>query len=516
MTTGSSELEDGSSHLLKGGKGNRHFSGTRSYSSSSAAAEKSTQSTTAASSIVTSTMDDKAASTVKTKIPCEVLYNKLQELGVDFYAGVPDSLLKDFCAYVTDNCSAEKHIICANEGTAVGTATGYHLASGKVPIVYMQNSGFGNIINPVLSLASPEVYKIPMILLVGWRGEPGVKDEPQHNVMGRLQEQLLKACEIPYAVLPQRYDPSDSSSLERNSELDMVLQMAVDTAKKTQGPFALLVKKNTFESYKLSKETQDSIKTVPLDNGATLSREQCLEVLIRAGSGSAPSVTLEKDAASPTTPEALLGGFLLNKPVVSTTGVLSRELYELREALGLPSGQDFLCVGSMGHAGAIAHGVACAPAPPGAPPSVVLDGDGGCLMHLGQLAVNGACAAAGANRRKLVHILINNGLHESVGGQPTAGLTIDSFAEMAKACKYSWVRRVRTREEIEAACEEIASICDSDVGTIGETGESADAGETPSFFLEILVKPGVKPNLGRPKSTPEENKLAFVKTHFGL
>ena len=128
-------------------------------------------------------------------------YNALQQRGIDNFFGVPDSLLKDLCAYITDNVPARQHVIAANEGNAVAMATGYHLATGKVASVYLQNSGFGNTLNPLLSLTHREVYQIPMLMLIGWRGDPGKKDEPQHVAQGRLMDECLKSAEVPYEVL---------------------------------------------------------------------------------------------------------------------------------------------------------------------------------------------------------------------------------------------------------------------------------------------------------------------------
>ncbi|CAD7938995.1 unnamed protein product [Amoebophrya sp. A120] len=407
-------------------------------------------------------------SPVRRKLPVATLYDKLEGYGLNFYTGVPDSLLKDFCAYVSD--TSQNHVIAANEGTAMATACGYHLATGSVPVVYLQNSGFGNIVNPLLSLVSPEVYKVPMLILIGWRGEPGVKDEPQHNVMGRLQEGLLDAVELPYSVLPEEPGPA----------LDACLAKAVETCQAANSPYALLVRKNGFESYKLKsspfpKELADKWSNPDSPACPVLKREDVLKILVP---------------------------LMREWSVVSTTGVLSRELYEVREAAQEPVGSDFMCVGSMGHASAIAHGIAwgggntsAGAVKKQAKGVICLDGDGAALMHMGQLAINGTYRG----ETKLLHLLINNGLHESVGGQPTVGQNIN-FPEIAKGCGYQYAETATTEEEISSRVKEMQNL---------PSGQS-------SLFLEIRVKSGVKENLGRPKTSPEENKLAFVKKHYSM
>ncbi|CAD7971987.1 unnamed protein product [Amoebophrya sp. A25] len=395
-------------------------------------------------------------SQIRYKVPVAALYDKLAAKGLDFYAGVPDSLLKDFCAYVSD--TSRNHVIAANEGTAMATACGYHLATGKIPIVYLQNSGFGNIVNPLLSLVSPEVYRVPMLVLLGWRGEPGVKDEPQHQVMGRLQEGLLDAVELPYSVLPTEDGP----------ELDACLGRAMEVLQGGNAPYALLVRKNGFESYKL-KSSPFVPHVADKWTNTVLKREEVLQLLIP---------------------------HLRGWSIVSTTGVLSRELYEVREGLGDPIGNDFMCVGSMGHASAIAHGIACGANNRGkavdAKGVICLDGDGAALMHLGQMAING-CYRGGT---KMLHILINNGLHESVGGQPTVGQEIN-FCEIARGCGYEYAKSATTTEDIVRCVTEMQN-----------------AASSSSMFLEIRVKPGVRKDLGRPKSSPEQNKDAFIAKNF--
>ena len=183
-------------------------------------------------------------------INTSAFYNALISRGIDFFTGVPDSLLKDICAFISDNAPEDRHIIAANEGASVGLAVGNYLASGKPSLVYMQNSGFGNTVNPLLSIADDDVYGIPMLLLIGWRGEPGKKDEPQHVKQGRVSEELLKAMGIPYLIL------------DENTDINVVLDNAIKVAVTEKKPFALLVRKNAFEKYKLLK---DSTSSYPLD-----------------------------------------------------------------------------------------------------------------------------------------------------------------------------------------------------------------------------------------------------------
>ncbi|MDR0287090.1 MAG: phosphonopyruvate decarboxylase, partial [Clostridiales bacterium] len=268
-------------------------------------------------------------------------YEQLTGYGVGFFTGVPDSLLKDFCAYITDNITDNNHIIAANEGAAIGLACGYHLSTNGIPLIYMQNSGIGNAVNPLLSLADKKVYSIPLLLLIGWRGEPGVHDEPQHISQGEVTLSLLDAMRIPYLVL----DRNEENIL---SQLEKVFEYL----KKESAPFALVVKKDTFSSYQLKKL---------IESKAFLSREDAIKTVIEQ---------IEKDSI-----------------VVSTTGMISRELYELRGQKNQGHNHDFLTVGSMGHASQIGLGIAL-----NKPEKKVycFDGDGAMLMHLGGLSSIGS------------------------------------------------------------------------------------------------------------------------------
>ncbi len=367
-------------------------------------------------------------------IRCEDFLDWLAELGVDFYAGVPDSLLKPVCFYLADHAD-DKHVVAANEGGAVALACGYHLATGKVPLVYLQNSGQGNTINPLLSLADRDVYSIPLLLLIGWRGEPGTKDEPQHVKQGKVTVSLLEAMDVPHRVLA----PEPEAARRCVDEL-----LAVAAAESR--PVALLVRKDTFEPYKPTGQASDDFE---------MTREQAIEAVVAALG--------ETDA------------------IVSTTGKISRELYEYRDRASQGHQREFLTVGSMGHASQIAMGIALA-----IPDRQVfcLDGDGAMLMHMGGAAIVGAAGVA-----NFKHVIFNNGVHDSVGGMPTASLRV-SFTEIAKACGYTEAWRVERREDVAEKAAQLRAL------------------RGPAM-LEIMVRKGARADLGRPKTAPIENKTAF-------
>lgn len=355
-------------------------------------------------------------------------YNELKNNDFLMYCGVPDSLLKDFCACVTDNVDLYHNIIAANEGNALAIAAGHYLSTNKPAVVYMQNSGLGNIVNPLLSLTDEEVYNIPALLIIGWRGEPNKKDEPQHVKQGKLTLPLLETLGVQYEIL----------------ENIVQIKTAKDYINATNKPFALVVKKGTFEQYTKKTVTPSS---------STLSRENAISTVLS----------------------------LLNNDdiVVSTTGMISREIYENR----VSHERDFLVVGSMGHASSIALGIAV-----NKPNRTVycLDGDGAFLMHMGACAV-----IASRNLPNLKHIIFNNEAHDSVGGQPTVAKGVN-FVTLAKSCGY--------QEAFQASSIE-------DIKSVWPKFESAKA---PSL-LEIKVKQGARKDLGRPKETPVQNKKAFMK-----
>ena len=381
-----------------------------------------------------------------------LFYKFLTERGTNFFTGVPDSLLKSFCACASD---MGNHITAVNEGAAVALAAGYHLATGKIPLVYMQNSGIGNAVNPLLSLADGDVYRIPMILLVGWRGEPGVKDEPQHLKQGKATCALFEAMGIPYKIL------SDSIDVAR-----VQIDECFDHIKKDNTPVALIARKDTFAPY--ASKASDARRE------SEMSREEAIGHIV---SSSAPSEIF-----------------------VSTTGMASRELYELRERERTGHERDFLTVGSMGHALSLALAVALQK------PALrvnCIDGDGAALMHLGGMAAVGALSPA-----NLRHIVLNNGAHDSVGGQPTVARQID-LAGVARSCGYAGVYSVKTAEELRRVLSLTAESC-GDVRDGGAIG--ADAGKAAgAVFIEVFVRKGNRSGLGRPKSTPIENKEAFMR-----
>ena len=367
----------------------------------------------------------------------EFFVNSLKDLGIDFYAGVPDSLLKNICAYITDNLPTEQNIIAANEGGAMGIAAGYHLATGKVPVVYMQNSGEGNIINPLASLTDKEVYNIPILLVIGWRGRPGVKDEPQHVKQGKVTTGLLNVMGINYAILPKE-----------EAEAAKQIKIAVDYMKATNECYALVIEKDTFDSYKLQNVEV---------NDLTMTREEAIQKV---------AANIEDTAC-----------------VVSTTGMISRELFEARTAWNQGHERDFLTVGSMGHASQIALGIAIQK-----PERKVycFDGDGASLMHMGNMAIT-----ASMNCRNYVHVVFNNGAHDSVGGQPTVGLKID-LCGVARAVGYKATYSVDTMKQLATILPEVKN------------------GEGP-IFLQVCVKKGNRKDLGRPTTTPVQNKEALMK-----
>ena len=367
----------------------------------------------------------------------EFFVNTLKEHQIDFYAGVPDSLLKNICAYITDNLPAEQNIIAANEGGAMGIAAGYHLATGKIPVVYMQNSGEGNIINPLASLTDKEVYNIPVLLVIGWRGHPGVHDEPQHVKQGKVTTGLLNIMGINYAILPKDEDGAAKQ-----------IKIAVDYMKKTNECYALVIEKDTFDAYKLLNVEV---------NDLTMSREEAIQT-VAAALG-------EKDC------------------IVSTTGMISRELFEYRAAMNQGHERDFLTVGSMGHASQIALGIALAQ-----PDRRVwcFDGDGAAIMHMGSMAI-----VANKALKNYVHVVFNNGAHDSVGGQPTVGLKIDLPA-IAKAVGYKATYSLDGKSELESILAKVNNF------------------ESPAL-LEIKVKKGNRKDLGRPTTTPIQNKEALMQ-----
>lgn len=361
-------------------------------------------------------------------------HDGLERAGIGLFAGVPDSLLKDFCAYIDEHCPSGSHVITANEGNAVALAAGFHLTTGRLAAVYMQNSGLGNAVNPLTSITDPKVYRIPLVMIVGWRGEPGVKDEPQHVKQGRITPGQLDLLEIPYWVV------------DGDSDVENVLSSAFQKIADTQSPVALLVRKDAFSPYK-SQRKSPTVYPLP--------REEAIRKILSLANA--------------------------DDLVVSTTGKTSREVFELRVERG-ENQRDFLTVGGMGHTASIGLGVAL-----GQPGRRVLclDGDGSVLMHMGALPIIGSLKP-----KNLVHVLLNNAAHESVGGQPTVADRVD-FAAIAKASGYN------------------AYYVATDDASLGQCWEQLALAEGP-VLLEVKIKNGSRSDLGRPTSTPEQNKQAFM------
>lgn len=362
----------------------------------------------------------------------------IEILNSDFYTGVPDSQLKALCNYLMDKYGIDPrhHIIAANEGNCAALAAGYHLATGKVPVVYMQNSGEGNIINPAASLLNDKVYAIPVIFIVGWRGEPGVHDEPQHIYQGEVTTKLLDDMGISNFVIGK--DTTDEEVETAMSEFKEKLCRGLDVA------------------FVIRKGALTDAPKVEYKNNNTMPREEIIRHIV--------SVSGED-------------------PIVSTTGKASRELFEIREANGQSHKYDFLTVGSMGHSSSIALGIAL-----NKPNQKIwcIDGDGAALMHMGAMAV------IGANKPKnLVHIVINNAAHETVGGMPTVAGGID-LVKIAAACGYP-----------NAVCVDNFADLDKELKKAGESEKLS--------FIEVKCAIGAREDLGRPTTTSLENKQNFME-----
>ncbi len=361
----------------------------------------------------------------------------LRELGSDFYTGVPDSQLKVLCDYLFDDMGiSKKHIIAANEGNCTALAAGYYLATGKIPVVYMQNSGIGNIVNPVASLLHEKVYGIPCIFIVGWRGEPGVHDEPQHVFQGEISQKLLEDIGLHVVIIDAGTTPE-----ALKNEMDKVR----DILKQGKGA-AFLVRKNA-----LSSDRKVSYK-----NDYTMTRESVIGYIAAAAG---------------------------TDVIVATTGKASRELFAIREKAGQGHERDFLTVGSMGHSSSVALGIALQK-----PDTRVwcIDGDGAALMHMGAMAVIGSQCPP-----NLIHIVINNEAHETVGGMPTAASGVD-FTAIASGCGYPSAVSVDTYESLAAQLSVI------------KKGKAL-------AFLEVKCAIGSRADLGRPTTSTRENKRAFME-----
>ena len=359
-------------------------------------------------------------------------------IGADFYTGVPDSQLRALCDWLMNTYGIDPahHVIAANEGNCAALAAGYHLATGRVPVVYMQNSGEGNVINPLASLLNDKVYAIPAVFIIGWRGEPGLHDEPQHIYQGEVTLRLLEDMGVEHFVIGK--DTTEAEAEAAMARFREALSAGRDAA--------FVVRKGAL--------TYDG--SVDYANDCALRREAIIR-RIAAASG--------------------------DDPIVSTTGKASRELFEIREANGQGHARDFLTGGSMGHASSIALGVAIQKPQT---PVWCVDGDGAALMHMGAMAVIGAFAP-----KNLIHVVINNGAHETVGGMPTVAAQIN-LVGVAKACGYPHAARVDSLEALDAAL-------------------AAARARHELSFIEVACGLGARADLGRPTTTALENKRAFME-----
>lgn len=369
---------------------------------------------------------------------------KLTEItGAEFYTGVPDSQLRPLCDFLMDKygISPQHHVIAANEGNCTALAAGYYLATGKLPVVYMQNSGEGNIINPVASLLNDKVYGIPVLFIVGWRGEPGIHDEPQHIYQGEVTIKLLEDMDItPFVIGRETTEEEVRGAMEH---------------------FREVMKEGRSAAFVIRKGALTYDNKTEYKNGNSMLREEIIRHVTRVSG---------------------------TDPIVSTTGKASRELFEIREAEGQGHGYDFLTVGSMGHSSSIALGIAvnkkdtkvwC------------IDGDGALLMHMGSMAVIGSVAPS-----NMVHIVINNAAHETVGGMPTVAENMDLPA-IAMACGYTYAVRASSYEELD---RELLHVRQTD----------------GLCLIEAECAIGAREDLGRPTTSARENKEAFMKHLSGL
>jgi phosphonopyruvate decarboxylase len=362
--------------------------------------------------------------------------NILQSYDIQFYTGIPDSQLKELCDYLNDRYGiSDKHVIAANEGACVGLAAGYHLATGRTACIYMQNSGIGNAVNPITSLLDTRVYGIPALFIIGWRGEPGKKDEPQHAFQGAITQKLLEVLDM------ETYIVSESTTVE---QLEEIMKHFSDRFKAGKSA-AFLVRKGAFKS-----DTKAVYK-----NQYILKRETAVDIISQ---------------------------YYPDDVFVSTTGKCSREIFEIREKYQQGHAHDFLTVGSMGHSSMIALGIAlqqnhkriwC------------LDGDGAVIMHMGSMALLGA-----NNDCNMVHVILNNLAHETVGGMPTVAKSLD-FPSIATACGYAHVFSVDNESDL--------------METLGKLGEMNGI-----ILLEVKVSIESRSDLGRPTTTTIENKNDFM------
>lgn len=365
------------------------------------------------------------------------LFEALDKLGVKFFTGVPDSLLNDFCLYLVNNIPDGHHVMAANEGNAIAIAAGTYMATGNIPVVYMQNSGIGNATNPLLSLTHDCVYGIPMILVIGWRGDPSINDHAQHKKQGELTPVLMSDMDIPYEILD-----ADDTVIDK-------FTWAVNKAKEISAPVALIAKKAIL-TQKEKKQTYADSKL--------MNREEAVAAVVD-----------------------VLGA---NAIYLGTTGRATREVHEQLIAHGIGEGHEWQNVGSMGHVSSVGLGLALA-----RPDKriVVFDGDAAAVMHMGALATN--CRYKAGN---MLHIVLNNGVNESVGGQPSAGYLID-LTTVAKACGYRTVgHAVETKEELQQIVRENQS------------------GKMP-LFIDVHVRQGIRSDMPKLNIDHKAQKEALMR-----
>lgn len=364
------------------------------------------------------------------------LFDQLNVMGLNFFTGVPDSLLNDFCLHLVNNVPDCQHIMAANEGNAIGIAAGYHMATGKIPVVYMQNSGIGNATNPLLSLTHRCVYGIPLILLIGWRGDPAIKDHAQHKKQGELTPVLMEDMDIPYQVLD-----ADDTVIEK-------FQWAANKVKELNAPVALIAKKAILTQKEKKQEYAES----PLMN-----REEAISAVLDV---------FGKDAI-----------------YLATTGRATRELHEQIKIHGFSHEIEFLNVGAMGHLSSIGLGLAV-----GVPNKkiVVFDGDAAAVMHMGSLATNGRYQP-----KNLIHIVLNNGVNESVGGQKSSGQVINLTA-IAKDCGYETIPAfVESKEDVQKAVKQLVD-------------------SNHLSFLDVHVRQGIRKDMPGLKIEHQHAKTALM------
>lgn len=349
------------------------------------------------------------------------LFEALDAMGVDFFTGVPDSLLNDFCLYLTNNMTSKQHVMAANEGNAIAIAAGHYMATGKLPLVYMQNSGIGNATNPLLSLTHDCVYGIPMLLVIGWRGDPAINDHAQHRKQGELTPVLMKDMDIPYEILDD-----ETTVIEK-------FRWAADKAREISSPVALIAKKAILTQKEKKQQYPES---------SLMNREEAVAAVVDV---------LGEDAI-----------------YLGTTGRATREVHEQLKEHGVAAGHEFQNVGSMGHVSSVGLGLAIA-----CPEKkiVVFDGDAATIMHMGALATNSRYKAG-----NMIHVVLNNGVNESVGGQPSAGYVVN-LTGVAAACGYRTPgHAIDTKEELQRIIRDY---------TIGES----------PLFIDVHVRQGIRPDM---------------------